>query len=359
MTAVHNLIFSDEYFWNRKRNENLLKLRVPAAPSTVRSAQKQRTKLAQLHRLALTPLRLAPLCRAALRLSSTPPKSRIMTTAHRATWKAARGGLQEEGSFRLHAPSVAVSGKDAPTERTLKKRHFTPADASRDEMRLRIDNEEEHVSKRPRRSRFGPTPEADAGGEAGQRLLLAPSDAAETQGSAAKEKHSNSPDEDENGVAAVRNDVQSGAAVDATEADGADEGKHFDQSQQDSDSEDDESEEDEAELLAELERIRKEREFDKAKKQAEEQERLEREETTKAASENPLLAQLSNFNDEISETASIATGSVPAFAVRRRWDDDVVFRNQARGERSHRPRFLNDTIRNDFHKRFMKQYMRL
>ena len=34
-----------------------------------------------------------------------------------------------------------------------------------------------------------------------------------------------------------------------------------------------------------------------------------------------------------------------------RWDDDVVFKNQARGEPKAQKRFINDTIRSDFHKK--------
>ncbi|KAI0557510.1 Pre-mRNA-splicing factor Cwf15/Cwc15 [Gracilaria domingensis] len=281
-----------------------------------------------------------------------------MTTAHRATWKAARGGLQEEGSFQLHAPSAAVSGKDAPTERNLKKRYFTPAEASRDEMRLRVEHEAEHAGKRPRRSRFGPKPQphdiTNDGDDDAVRKLLPPPEEAEEKPGGAKEIEKRAEDGDECGA-----DGDAGAASAPTERepDRVCEEKEG-EDPEDSEDEDDESDEDEAELLAELERIRKEREFERAKKQAEEQERIEREETSKAASENPLLPNLANFNDEISETASIATGSVPAFAVRRRWDDDVVFRDQARGERRQRPRFVNDTIRNDFHRRFMRQYMR-
>lgn len=41
-----------------------------------------------------------------------------------------------------------------------------------------------------------------------------------------------------------------------------------------------------------------------------------------------------------------------------RWDDDVVFKNQARGEIKATKRFINDTIRNDFHKKFLQKYMK-
>jgi protein CWC15 len=48
----------------------------------------------------------------------------------------------------------------------------------------------------------------------------------------------------------------------------------------------------------------------------------------------------------------------PVFQVKRRWDDDVVFKNQARGEPKAQKRFINDTIRNDFHKRFLTRFMK-
>lgn len=41
-----------------------------------------------------------------------------------------------------------------------------------------------------------------------------------------------------------------------------------------------------------------------------------------------------------------------------RWDEDVVFKNQAKGEPKQAKRFINDTIRNDFHKRFLQRYIR-
>jgi hypothetical protein len=47
-----------------------------------------------------------------------------------------------------------------------------------------------------------------------------------------------------------------------------------------------------------------------------------------------------------------------SFTVKRRWDDDVVFKNQARGELKTAKRFINDTIRNDFHRKFLNKYMK-
>lgn len=51
-------------------------------------------------------------------------------------------------------------------------------------------------------------------------------------------------------------------------------------------------------------------------------------------------------------------GDSSAHRRARRWDDDVVFKNQTRNEPKAQKRFINDTIRNDFHKRFLQKYIR-
>lgn len=44
--------------------------------------------------------------------------------------------------------------------------------------------------------------------------------------------------------------------------------------------------------------------------------------------------------------------------LKRRWDDDVVFKNQSKNEPKVQKRFINDTVRSDFHKRFMDRYIK-
>ncbi len=53
-----------------------------------------------------------------------------------------------------------------------------------------------------------------------------------------------------------------------------------------------------------------------------------------------------------------AAAGEPTFAVKRRWDEDVVFKNQARSEPKQQKRFINDTIRSDFHRRFLERYVK-
>ncbi|CAG9985676.1 unnamed protein product [Clonostachys byssicola] len=109
---------------------------------------------------------------------------------------------------------------------------------------------------------------------------------------------------------------------------------------EDDDSDDSDDDDEDAELQRELERVRREREEKKRKeeeaKAKEEEEARERD----IALGNPLL----NKQD---------------FTMKRRWDDDVVFKNQARGtEDKGKKEFVNDMIRSDFHRRFMSKYVR-
>ncbi|RSL42538.1 Pre-mRNA-splicing factor cwc15 [Fusarium euwallaceae] len=111
--------------------------------------------------------------------------------------------------------------------------------------------------------------------------------------------------------------------------------------EEDSDDDDDSDDDSDAELQRELDRVRREREERKKKEEAErlkeEQEARER----NIALGNPLL----NKQD---------------FNMKRRWDDDVVFKNQARGteDKGKKKEFVNDLLRSDFHRRFMSKYVR-
>ena len=41
-----------------------------------------------------------------------------------------------------------------------------------------------------------------------------------------------------------------------------------------------------------------------------------------------------------------------------RWDDDVVFKNCAKDDTNKEKRFINDTLRSEFHKKFMEKYVK-
>merc|ERR1711970_1190665 len=112
----------------------------------------------------------------------------------------------------------------------------------------------------------------------------------------------------------------------------------------DDDDDDSSDEEDEtADLLNELNKIKAEREEERKIEEVKKAEEEERIRTENILSGNPLLnAQAVKKN----------TG------VKRRWDDDVVFKNCARQEPEQKKNFVNDTIRSDFHRRFMYKYIK-
>ncbi|XKL60635.1 hypothetical protein PGB90_007692 [Kerria lacca] len=113
-----------------------------------------------------------------------------------------------------------------------------------------------------------------------------------------------------------------------------------------SDSDDSDSEDDSAQLLAELSKIKKEREAEQAKKELEKKQEEERIRMENIFNGNPLK----NYSSQIPKTD---------FKVRRRWDDDVVFKNCARSEPEKRKnQFINDSLRSDFHKKFMEKYIK-
>ena len=107
---------------------------------------------------------------------------------------------------------------------------------------------------------------------------------------------------------------------------------------------DDDDEDETAELMAELARIKAERAAEKAEAEAEKEAEDERIRMDNIMHGNPLLNQDTKNTD---------------FKVGRRWDDDVVFKNCARGEKDKATEktFINDAIRGNFHKKFMERYI--
>ena len=111
---------------------------------------------------------------------------------------------------------------------------------------------------------------------------------------------------------------------------------------EDDDEESDDEDDDTAELLAELNRIKTERIQEEARKEAERKVQEERIRMENILSGNPLL-----------------NSGKADFKVKRRWDDDVVFKNCAKNDIDKKERgFINDTLRSDFHKKFMEKYIK-
>lgn len=151
-------------------------------------------------------------------------------------------------------------------------------------------------------------------------------------------------DDDEDPEAKRRRILEETRDIDADDSDGGSGGGSDKDDDDDDDASDSDSDSDdeEAELQRELARVKRER-----------QEKREREEREKAAVEaEEREREIARGNPLLNKPAD--------FTVKRRWDDDVVFKNQARGteEKGRSKEFVNDMLRSDFHKRFMSKYVR-
>ncbi|KAK1278173.1 hypothetical protein QJS04_geneDACA007277 [Acorus gramineus] len=230
-----------------------------------------------------------------------------MTTAARPTWAPAKGG-NEQGGTRIFGPSQKYSSRDLAAHTTLKPRR--EGQDTQDELQKR--NLRDELEERERRH-FSSKDKSYAEdrdrrkGSSGSHLLL--------------EGAKREPED-----RLIKN-------VDADDSDVEV------KSEDDSDDDDDDEDDTEA-LLAELERIKKERAEEKLRKDREKQEEELKVKEAELIRGNPLL------------------NNPTSFSVKRRWDDDVVFKNQARGETKTPKRFINDTIRNDFHRKFLQKYMK-
>ncbi|KAJ9605332.1 complexed with cef1p [Cladophialophora chaetospira] len=228
-----------------------------------------------------------------------------MTTAHRPTFDPARGKEAQRG--------VAYHQRLQPAHTLLKVRQPGQGGAADPEARdLRAEllaAEAAHFAKTK-----GNVPDvaSDSPNPSKRQLEQAPDR-----------------DEDEDTESKRRRILEETRDIDA-DSDGGDE----------SESSEDESDNEEAELMRELEKIKRERAEQKAREEAEQAKHAEDEREKDIALGNPLL-------------------NPKAFNVKRRWDDDVVFKNQARGtEQKGNKEFVNDLLRSDFHKKFMSKYVR-
>eukprot|EP00126_Sphaerothecum_destruens_P007420 Sdes_comp19842_c0_seq1m12058 len=239
-----------------------------------------------------------------------------MTTAARPTWDTARGGHKE----REYGPTAQFSSRDLPGHKILKTRRW--GEIEEEEEDDRKDFKSELLER-----------EKAAQNQKRQKFFSAIQQVKEKEENRAIEKNDDAKlfrlDQDD-----PLTDGEGGGEG------GAEGGEGGAEAESTSSSSGDESDDDTAELLAELQKIKRERAEELAKKQ----------ETLKSEQEKIK-------NDAIL-TGNPLVNSTPNFTVSRRWDDDVVFKNCAKGKLE-RPenRFINDTIRSDFHRKFMAKYI--
>ncbi|XP_063967345.1 protein CWC15 homolog [Lytechinus pictus] len=217
-----------------------------------------------------------------------------MTTAARPTFNPAKGG-SGKGEGDLSALSKQYSSRDLPGHTKLKYRQ--PGQDTSDELRSRDFRKDLEDRER-----------------------------------AAREKRSDRGRESSSSSSTKRPRLEQIPAANLDADDPLD---------NDDDDASDDSDDETAELLAELNKIKKERVQENSRKEQEKKVEEERIRTENILSGNPLMS--SQKSD---------------FKVKRRWDDDVVFKNCARGEDDKKEKkFINDTLRSEFHKRFLEKYI--
>lgn len=267
-----------------------------------------------------------------------------MTTAHRPTWKAAVGKSQEGGWAAGGAPSAQRSILDAPAHTKLKTRSDMHAlkSTERDEILkqslLKIQEMEEKTKKR-NKGNFKIVPrkiDEKVEEEGRKKLLMSKNDVDEIK---LKNMYDDADDDvqpdkgaDNDAWDEVEDVINEESDLDASDSDS------------DDDSDDESDDEDEEDLLqAELAKIRAERDAAKSKAEAE-----------TAAEEQNRMEEAALIGNPLLNVSNAVSGK-----MKRRWNDDVVFRNQAKGEpNQNKKRFINDTVRNDFHKRFLNKFIR-
>lgn len=260
-----------------------------------------------------------------------------MTTAHRPTFDPARGKDAQRG--------VAYHQRLLPAHKTLKFRQAgqgtTTENGARDLRAELLRAERIHFAKKEGREL---SPEED------DNVLLSINDTPATDitsrgvkrnaqgGDKANGDEADQEEAEEDYETKRRRVLEETRAIDADSESGSDNSENDDDD--DDSSSDEESEDEEADLMRELAKIKAERAEQAAKEAADRAAKEEEQKEFDIARGNPLL----NPKD---------------YNMKRRWDDDVVFKNQARGtEEKKGKEFVNDLLRSDFHRRFMSKYVR-
>lgn len=254
-----------------------------------------------------------------------------MTTAHRPTFDPARGKEATRG--------VAYHQRLLPAHKTLKFRQAnqgTEDETSRRDLRAELlRKERRYYAEKEGREYHSDEEEA---GEAQIKGAITDGSTGRGRKRSLDETRDGGGEEGEESYEAKKARV----LAETRDIDASSEGES---SEEEESEEEDDDEDDEAALMAELAKIKKERAEVAAREAAEKAKEEEEQREKDIAYGNPLL------NPKSEE-----------YGVKRRWDDDVVFKNQARGdkerEKAKGKEFVNDLLRSDFHKRFMSRYVR-
>ncbi|SPO29737.1 related to cell cycle control protein cwf15 [Ustilago trichophora] len=323
-----------------------------------------------------------------------------MSTAHRPNFTAAKGreskahlsqqrteyDLPSHTSLKFRqpptaAPSSSGSSSSAAGRRDLKRELEVAEWEAKNKKRVRAgleplpmpmsgsvkveadENEDEEVKRRREAIAAAIELDRDSDASSSSSSSSGSSDSGNDNDDQASSKHPTT-----TATATVNNDNTETTSDDVSNS------QHSDSSSDQEDS-DDEEDDEQAQLLNELAKIKAERVAEKARLaslSASEQQLSRQEEI---ALGNPLL-NLQNAFSSSSSSSSLSLDSSTVrnnvekdqggvdFGVKKRWDDDVIFKNQARAagdtakQDSESVAFVNDLTRSDFHRKFMNRYIK-
>mmetsp|Transcript_42578 Transcript_42578/g.77330 ORF Transcript_42578/g.77330 Transcript_42578/m.77330 type:complete len:235 (+) Transcript_42578:81-785(+) len=227
-----------------------------------------------------------------------------MTTAHRPTFNSIIGSGSNPSGGQFVAHTTKVSNRDAAISTTLKYRKVSqgaPEErVSRKEFRETLETKEEDA----RDERDGKKEERKKARE----------EAKQRREKLALENNPFPQDADDD-VPSASDDEDEGAGDD---------------------------EDDTEELMRELAKIKREREEEEQRQQAAQDKQQEKGRKEEILKGNPLINGAAGGDD----------GS-----LKRKWDDETVFKNQARTAPKQKQRYINDAVRSDFHRKFLQKYV--
>ncbi|KAF9235252.1 Pre-mRNA-splicing factor Cwf15/Cwc15 [Melanogaster broomeanus] len=263
-----------------------------------------------------------------------------MSTAHRPTWDPAQAKDVKGGSRQFSVRDMAAHTK-------LKFRQpgqTSVGDVARRDLRAELLAAEEEARNKKRKAEGRPALLITGGGDANGNGTGAVDEESSKRRKLLEEALELDKDDDDD-------DEDEG---EKKNSDG-EEAKGNGDADEESDDESEEEEDDTDELLRELEKIKRER--------AEEKARLDREQSVsqaaareaEIATSNPLL----NLAAALGQSPGVNTTVPGTFSVKRRWDDDLIFKNQTMNQKEKPSHFVNDLLRTEFHKKFMAKFIKV
>jgi protein CWC15 len=266
-----------------------------------------------------------------------------MTTAHRPTYVPAKGSATQGGN-KTYVQSQQHSSKDLPSNLTLKTR--VEGQGNHKDVK-RIDFKRELLERENKAKQLegglyssiygdGTASEFNEDGESNISNLtlglFSKDITSDLLGFGQPQKKQRLDSEDISEIKFERN-INNIVDEDVGNIFPQDKDDEFEESKDEDNEDEDDDEDSEAELLREYEKIKRMREDERKEKEKLEAEKVKQETQESILMGNPLLNT--------------------SYSLKKKWYEDTIFKNQSKNEQKVKKRFINDTVRSDFHRKFI------